>query len=218
MNGQNYYAPVPFDPNSLYQTPPPPPNTPGQNYGYNPTPPSLQTGYINFGSDYNPDTNPNAYAFSPYFQLPKGPISYGTAPSKYQLSGNQGDPLINGIDYTQGMSYANLAAMGIGTPKQGASGVDPYTPTTEPGYKAPQYSQPSAPQTQDKFSAPTQFLFGNNGSAGVLNGVFSNNTPGEYSNFYQSGPMTQPGSLSKGVANTMPVNPSLQALTMSRSQ
>lgn len=222
INGQNYYSPVAFNPSSIK-------NPDGSAYGLN------QNGYINFGSNYNPapgSPGNTDYTYSSYYQIPNGQkISYGSLPENQIAAtntvGTQGyasDPTINGVDYTQGASYANMFAnsggkMGTANPDYGSFRASdfgqggsipptiPYTQYTEPGYKAPQYSS-AAPQGQQSYGQqgqpiqgnqadPGVFYYGNNGSAGSLGGTFANNTPGQSSAFYQN----QPASLTQGDTN-----------------
>lgn len=209
VNGNKYYAPVPFNPTSGGG-----PNIPG---------------YIDFGSDYNP--NPGAPGNNDYFFYQNygealaasnpthAPIVYGSGQTN-KLAPGQGDLYINGVDQS---SYAQLAAQGIGTrnpdfgvvrtPESSSSNIPPvipYTQYTEPGYRPPTQTAaaPQGTQSYDRNgnpisaaqAAPTAFLFGDNGSKGSLSGTFSNTTPGQASTFYQS------------------QNPALYALRQSRSQ
>lgn len=229
MGGQNYYAPVPFS-----------------NAG--------QSGYIDFGSQYNPAVgsgyNTDYLYYGNYGEAlaasnpTHGAISYGSA-QENSLAGTpgNGDPMINGIDYTQGASYANMAANGQGTytaPGIGvassggtaSNGLTPYTQYTDPTYEAPtatqagptglqSYAPDGSPLAQGQSNA-TAFLYGNNGSQGSVYGTFTNNTPGQSAgNFYA----TEPGSLTQGDPSANlgqfqtlnPANPALQALTNQRS-
>lgn len=169
VNGRPYYAPAPFNPGS---------------YGGPDAP-----GYINFGSDYDPNTNQNDYTYSPFYYVPSDPISYGSAPSN-QLAPGQGNPTLNGIDFTP-----------------------------SPSQETTQYSQPSMSARMQTAPNPTAFYYGNNGSSGVVQGLFSNNTPGESSQFYQNEPSTlTQGDIRTDLGRLNNPNPALQALTMSRSQ
>lgn len=212
------------------------------------------SGYLDFGSGYNAQTNPtDSFYYSDYDQALRGgnqaylayltdanelgevtglagtngKISYGTAHTNTiaptstvgtMMGGLESDPTINGIDYTQGASYASLAAQGIGTQVPGGVGtpesgprngrVIPYTTATDPGnsftqtaagptgiqtYNAQgQAITPSVPtNTPEGFGTPGTFYYGDNGSKGSISGVFSNNTPGQATDFYQN----EPGSL-----------------------
>lgn len=229
LGGYLYNAPVAFNPDAI----------PGVN---------SQTGYIDFGANYNP--NPGAPGNNDYLYYGNygealaasnpthGAVSYGSA-AENSLVGTpgNGDPMINGVDYTSGASYASLAAQGIGTynpggigtPENGAASsyITPYNQYTEPGYTAPTATAtgPTGSQSYGPDGSalsggynPTSFLYGNNGSAGSLSGTFTNTTPGQSSQFYQS----EPGSLTNGTPSTLgtlqPYNPALQALNTSRSQ
>lgn len=178
-------------------------------------PVAFHGGYIDFGANYNAQTDPNDYFYySDYAQAleggnngtglkgTNGTISYGSAPENQiqatstvgtMLGGLESDPTINGIDYSQGASYANLASNGIGTPENtyttnGNSGtkIVPYTQYTEPGYKSPAETAAAPTETQSYNaqgqiiqSAPSSasedvtFLYGNNGSLGSLSGTLS---------------------------------------------
>lgn len=196
VNGQKYYAPVPFNPDGISGV-----NAPG---------------YLDFGSNY--DSTPGSPGSSDYFYYGNygealaasnpthGAISYGSGQTN-KLAPGQGDLFINGQDQS---SYAQLAAQGIGAPDPTSpNGVKAYDQYTEPGYRAPTTSQaaPQGTQSYDTMgnaispaqASPTAFYFGDNGSMGSVQGTFSNNTPGQPSQFYQS------------------QNPALQALTQSRS-
>lgn len=197
VNGKKYYAPVPYNP--------------AGDTGVN------APGYIDFGENFTPELgSPGQYDYFYYGNYgealaavnPGGkPISYGSAPTN-SLDPGQGNPTINGIDYTQGAAYANQASQGIGTANPNSpNGIDQFNQYTEPGYKTTQYSQAALTGTQSygqegQIAAPSgnqaTFLFGNNGSAGSVSGTMSNTTLGQSTQFYQ--------------------NPALQALTQSRSQ
>lgn len=226
LNGGAYYAPVPFNPAATS--------------GFN------QDGYIDFGANYNPD--PSSAGNSDYFYYgnygealaasnPGGKaVSYGSAQTNSLVGtpGN-GDPTINGVDYTQGASYASEFKQGIGAPNpnyggyraadfgQGTpqSGIVPYNQYTEPGYK-PHTETPAGPTGVQSYGPDGQpiataapgaqagtFLFGNNGSLGSLSGTFSNNRPMESTQFF-SGP--------QGYNPAPYQNPALQALNQSRTQ
>jgi hypothetical protein len=220
--GSNYYAPVQFG-----------------------------SGYIDFGSNYNPNLgapgNNDYFYYSTYAQAleggnngvglkgTNGTISYGTLPENQiqatstlgtENNGTLSDPTINGIDYTQNASYAALAANGIGAPNpnlggyrvsdfgQGSPqpGIIPYTQYTEPGYKSPTataagpagtqsynaqgqaYTSAAPSMTPEGMGTSGTFMYGDNGSAGTISGVFSNNTPGQTTQFYSN----EPGSLTQG--------------------
>lgn len=218
LGGYLYNAPVAFNPGDFGGV-----NSPG---------------YIDFGANYNPTVgapgNNDYFFYGNYGEAlaasnPGGKtISYGSA-AENSLVGTpgNGDPTINGVDYTQGASYASQLQNGMGTYDPSSGSLAAYNQYTEPGYKAPTAtataptgSQGYAPDGSTLYGGynPTAFLYGNNGNAGSLAGTFTNTNPGQSSQFFQS----EPVSLTNGTPSTLgtlqPYNPSLQALNTSRSQ
>lgn len=167
--GKTYYAPVPYNP--------------AQNGGLN------QNGFIDFGSAYNPTTNPYDYLYYGSYDdaLVSGdhglkPIVYGSAPTNsLAATFASGDPTINGVDYTQGAAYAALASKGVGTyaPNSygvndssktfggSAAGVTPYTQYTEPGYTAPTETA-ATPTGTKSYNTQGQEINGQNPSEGTF--------------------------------------------------
>ena len=179
-------------------------------------PVAFQGGYIDFGANYNAQTNPNDYFYySDYAQAleggnngvglkgTNGTISYGSAPENQiqatstvgtMLGGLESDPTINGIDYTQGAAYSNTAPQVPETPTYSAA---PATGTQSYNAQGQPIPAAQASMTPAGFGTPGTFMFGDNGSAGSISGVFSDSNPNEATTFS----VNEPGSLT---ANSSP--------------
>lgn len=240
VGSNNYYAPVPFNPGDFGGL-----NAPGYidfGSGYNPAPGSPGNNdyryYGNYGEALgasDPGGKQISYGSAQNNQLTpqqSAPTINGNYEGTYAQQAAAGLGTAN-PNYVPGSTYDPNTGMSswitpglngsAGTPSSEygntTNQISPYTPTTEPGYKAPQYSQPSAPSSTQPYSNPTGFGFWNNGSTDSLGGVFSNNTPGQSSAFYQNEPtsLTQ-GNPTQNLGQLTPYNPGIQALQKSRSQ
>lgn len=113
--------------------------------------------------------------------------------------------------------YTMTAAQSVG-PAQFQMGGQ----VTTPGLSTYQTSRPSTataavPPSQAQVQALNQpFLFGYNGSKGVLNGTFSNNTPGNPTTFYQSQNPADYPSTPGSLGTFQSLTPQQQALIKSR--
>ena len=138
-------------------------------------------GYIDFGTNYNAQTNPNDYFYySTYDQAleggnngvglkgTNGTISYGTLPENQiqatstvgvEAGGLASDPTINGVDYTANSPVQNNPT---------TSG--PVGPIGTQSYNA--QGQPIA-TTAPSNSESVTFLYGDNGSIGSLSGTLT---------------------------------------------
>lgn len=197
--GSAYYAPVPFNPSSA------------SSYLLN------DAGYIDFGSSYDPQTNPNDYKYFGSGTDPAaaymdalaasdpggGKIVYGSVQNPLTQAEQYGaTQTVNGVTYNMapGGDPANFTKDNFTQTAAAPAGTQSFDASGQP------VASPIESNTPEGVGTEGTFYYGNNGSLGSISGVFSNNTPGQSTNFYSN----EPASL---IQNSSPSSGTFQGQT-----